>query len=206
MGPAKAKAVHVPRKLREKMRANRTRVMDLFKQWDKDESGLVSRDEFARGLSKSGVQLRDADVTLLFDFFDVDGSGTIDFYEMNEQLRVGHNDEDPETLRRAGGNGAPISSWGGQQKGEALRSLSFRCGNPPYYSRPCCVMFLLLHQAHSTSIPSPTRTSGAADGAPQFQLALWRSACPTTSRPACRHADDSRADSAADTWRAERAG
>ena len=124
IGYSKAKAVHVPRKLREKMRANRERVMDLFKKWDKDESGLVSRDEFERGLSKSGVQLRDADVVLLFDFFDKDGSGTIDFYEMNEQLRVGHNDEDPETLRRAGAGGAAISSWGGQQKGAASKHFS----------------------------------------------------------------------------------
>eukprot|EP00966_Prymnesium_polylepis_P149328 3449943-Prymnesium_polylepis.1 len=120
------KVLQVPRRLREVVRANHERVVDIFKRWDKDSSGLISADEFARGLKESGIHLRDTDVQLLFHFFDMDDSGMIDFYEMHRQLNAGRGDEEPETLRRQKNPaGMPVPlNWQGER---GLLELPMAC-------------------------------------------------------------------------------
>ena len=60
----------------------------LFKDWDISADGLLSRDEFMRGVAQLG--LSDASAAMaLFDSWDLDGSSTIEFAKLNRVLRRG---------------------------------------------------------------------------------------------------------------------
>ena len=119
--------------LRDALTANAARVIELFRQWDEEGSGAVNRREF-RAL---GPLLRDAvdsEVTrqqldALFDSFDLDRAGTIDYNELHYLLR----------RAAAGGGGGsllPIMQPGGAGdiavKGENANRLRTRPITPPH--------------------------------------------------------------------------
>jgi len=54
---------------------------DLFKSWDDGGGGSVSRKEFRNWWPKVGYEVPHTDLDELFDEFDVDGSGEIDYDE-----------------------------------------------------------------------------------------------------------------------------
>ena len=58
--------------------ANAVRVIDLFRQWDEDGSGLIDFDEFALGMRHLGLDASTDEVHRLFESFDPDQSGSID--------------------------------------------------------------------------------------------------------------------------------
>lgn len=57
------------------------RLVDLFNQFDKDNSLSVTRDEFRQGLKGIGVPMNDDQLTKLIDMLDEDGDGEIDYGE-----------------------------------------------------------------------------------------------------------------------------
>ena len=57
---------------------------DLFKKWDKDGGGSVSRKEFRDWWGNVGYDVPVDDLNNLFDEFDIDGSGEIDTDEFAE--------------------------------------------------------------------------------------------------------------------------
>ena len=61
--------------------------IDLLRDWDEDGNGLVDRDEFFKALPVLGIFVSKADADELFGLFDTDGSGTIDYRELNRLLR-----------------------------------------------------------------------------------------------------------------------
>ena len=91
-------ALSVEAQVRDALVANGSRVMELFRSWDDDGDGEVSKAEFQRamlliglcappeatGAQKSAVTEA---VSSLFDSFDSDGGGTIGFRELNKMLR-----------------------------------------------------------------------------------------------------------------------
>ena len=75
-------------RLRDKLAAQSARVLDLFRKWDIDGDGHVTKDEFARALPDLGMSnCTSADVDALFDAFDEDGEGEISFRELHRMLR-----------------------------------------------------------------------------------------------------------------------
>jgi len=79
-------------KLRETLRQQASRVIDLFKSSDVDGDGEISRKEFRRTLGLMGISVPGADSQAtydsLFDAFDLDGSGSITFRELHKMLRA----------------------------------------------------------------------------------------------------------------------
>ena len=84
---------------------------DLFKAWDKNRGGTVSRKEFRIWWPKVGYEIPIDDLNNLFDEFDVDGSGEIDVSEFTnafdqkgqlwKELEEAQNQfEDPNDLLR----------------------------------------------------------------------------------------------------------
>ena len=75
--------------LRDALIANSVRVIELFREWDEDGNGEISRGEFYKALPLLGVSPRREVVDELFDLFDADASGAISFREFNKVLKQG---------------------------------------------------------------------------------------------------------------------
>jgi len=79
-------------RLRHALRQNYSRVSDLFKDWDHDCSGTVSKEEFRNVLRMLSLKdMADTDADALFDELDQDRSGSIDYAELHSKLRVGQD-------------------------------------------------------------------------------------------------------------------
>ncbi|XP_071961893.1 uncharacterized protein [Antedon mediterranea] len=68
--------------LRDYIDKNNMRVWDLFKAYDKDKSMSVSKEEFKKGISSSGIRMTESQVDELMHTLDKDGDGEIDFSEL----------------------------------------------------------------------------------------------------------------------------
>ena len=75
--------------LRLALERNAMRVVDLFREWDDDASGRISKKEFRRALPAIGCKVPRAVADLVFDAMDPDGSGEIDYRELRQNLRNG---------------------------------------------------------------------------------------------------------------------
>ena len=75
--------------LREALLRSQTRVVDLFRQWDEDDSGTIDKKEFRRAIQALGFDFFDevSEIDKVFDEFDVDKSGSIEYKELNKMLR-----------------------------------------------------------------------------------------------------------------------
>ena len=70
------------------MRKNGARVMDLFREWDTDGDGEVSRKEFHKAMPMLGFEATKKDINELFDSWDKDGGGSLDFRELQKILKA----------------------------------------------------------------------------------------------------------------------
>ena len=72
----------VTMQLRIALCANRARTMDLFREWDTDQSGQIDKEEFCKAvqtlITALGLHASAAECALLFDSFDEDHSGTLE--------------------------------------------------------------------------------------------------------------------------------
>ncbi|KOO21159.1 calcyphosin isoform 2 [Chrysochromulina tobinii] len=68
--------------------ANRLRILDTFRMWDVDGDGAISCEEFADAFAALGYAAARADLDAVFDRFDQDGSGRVDYLEMSAQLHA----------------------------------------------------------------------------------------------------------------------
>ena len=77
--------------LKTALKANATRIIDLFKEWDEDGDGNVSKKEFIKALPHLGIAVDEETASTLFDAFDPDGGGDISYKELSSML---HNKDD----------------------------------------------------------------------------------------------------------------
>ena len=73
--------------IEEALAANAGRVIDLFREWDTDGDGEVSKQELRRAIAALGLDVPDEDADALFDTFDPDGSGSIEYAELKKALK-----------------------------------------------------------------------------------------------------------------------
>ena len=73
--------------LRQILTDNAVRVIDLFRDWDDDEDGKVSQKEFRKAMAALGLKVGRKDADALFDTFDPDGGGSIDYKELQKALK-----------------------------------------------------------------------------------------------------------------------
>ena len=74
--------------LRQHLQKNAVRVIDLFREWDADASGTVSKQEFADNMKLLGLNVPQSAVYEVFDSMDPDRSGEIEYQELNKLLRA----------------------------------------------------------------------------------------------------------------------
>ena len=73
--------------IRAWLQSNYARVMDLFREWDDDNSGAIDKKEFRQAVQVLGLGASREELESLFDSWDADGSGEIAFAEMHALLR-----------------------------------------------------------------------------------------------------------------------
>ena len=66
----------------EALAKNAGRVIDLFRQWDTDGDGVITKKEFREAMPKMGYEGDLSELDKLFASWDDDGSGEIDFNEL----------------------------------------------------------------------------------------------------------------------------
>jgi len=84
---ADGEPLDIQTQLRDALARSGSRVIELFRQWDTDGDGIVSKAEFVRSLPQLGLQASNEALGALFDTFDPDGSGTIELKELEKMLR-----------------------------------------------------------------------------------------------------------------------
>ena len=63
-------------------------MIDLFREWDADGDGYVTRKEFHRAMPLLGLEVPKAEVDALFDSWDTDGGGAISYDELKKLMRA----------------------------------------------------------------------------------------------------------------------
>ena len=85
---AEAAAAEAVELLIGQLNENLGRVVDLFHLWDDDESGTITRRELSKAMATLGlVDVSREELDVLFDSFDLDGSGVIEYAELQKALR-----------------------------------------------------------------------------------------------------------------------
>ena len=108
------------------VKSNYMRLLDVFKMWDVNHDGRVSRYEFAEALRALGYDAPQADYDATFDDFDADRNGFLDYHELYKQLRQGGSVQLPKSH-------APTPSLlrrGPRRSGEASKVQS-KAPSPP---------------------------------------------------------------------------
>ena len=86
-GPLRAATVD---ELRKALASRAQRAMDLFRSMDKDSDGSVTKKEFRAALPLLGFDASSTEaIDGLFDTFDADASGKVEFDELHRLLRQG---------------------------------------------------------------------------------------------------------------------
>ena len=67
--------------LKEYVKSNNLRLVDLFNQFDKDKNLSVSREELVRGFRSMKVPLSTEQLDMFMRELDTDGDGEIDYSE-----------------------------------------------------------------------------------------------------------------------------
>ena len=92
--------------MREQVRAalqkHLQRVITLFHSWDENGDGKVSKAEFRKALRALGFEGVDTELDALFDEFDADGGGSIEYQELNAMLRQGERFQTDESRYTSG--------------------------------------------------------------------------------------------------------
>jgi len=77
----------VLRQLRGILARSLDRSIDLFLQWDRDNSGRIDKAEFRMALAALGISAAKRAIDDTFESFDTDRSGSLDYRELHRRLR-----------------------------------------------------------------------------------------------------------------------
>ena len=109
--------------MRDALKRSWMRVMDLFKKWDRDNSQSVSKFEFRKAIKECGFDAPANEVDKLFDSMDSDGSGQIDFKELNMNMRQGSQTIGGGVAVAAGERGGREECECGQEAGSREKRI-----------------------------------------------------------------------------------
>uniref|UniRef100_A0A7S2NPK6 EF-hand domain-containing protein n=1 Tax=Haptolina brevifila TaxID=156173 RepID=A0A7S2NPK6_9EUKA len=73
--------------IKEALQKHAIRVLDLFREWDKNGDGQISKKEFRQAMPLLGMDLPTKAIDELFDQYDPDRSGVMEFAELQKMLR-----------------------------------------------------------------------------------------------------------------------
>jgi len=97
----------VAEQLAAALRDNATRVLDLFRSWDSDGDGQVSRAEFHRAMPALGLDVPKPIIDDLFSEWDKDGGGELGYQELRKILS---SSQHTPLDKSRGGKSSPTAS------------------------------------------------------------------------------------------------
>ena len=106
--------------LRDALKKQQAKVMSLFKDWDTDGDGTVSRKEFHQAMPLLGFDVPKFQVDNLFDSFDADGSGTIEYDELRKVLQSASTSPSKSPEMRKKSSASPEKQKAMAEKAKAL--------------------------------------------------------------------------------------
>ena len=86
----------VAQQLKEALLKNAVRIVDLFKDWDDDQSGTVTRDEFHKAMAELQFNVPKEAIDELFTQWDPDNSGSLELKELEKILKRGDMTEEEQ--------------------------------------------------------------------------------------------------------------
>ena len=110
-------ALSVGEQLTRALKANAGRVIDLFREWDQDGDGEITRKEFHKAMPMLGLEVPKAEIDTLFNTWDTSGEGSISYHELKKVLG-GHSTSAPAaaSLKKAGAAAKARSSKSSTKK------------------------------------------------------------------------------------------
>ena len=73
--------------MRDVLKFNNARLIDLVTIWDKNQDGLIQRKEFVDGLLRLNIPgANKSEYKVLFNFFDLDGNKSLELRELKKAL------------------------------------------------------------------------------------------------------------------------
>ena len=86
--------------LGEALGKNAVRVIDLFREWDENGDGVVSKKEFRRAMPLLGFDVPKPEIDALFDQFDPDLTGQVEYVELKKHLQKFKVDKPPPPAKK----------------------------------------------------------------------------------------------------------
>lgn len=91
----------ISQQLAAALKKNSARVLDLFRSWDADGDGEVTRKEFHLAMPKLGLDVPKKDIDELFTEWDKDGGGALNLRELQKILQQAKNTKPAEKVQEA---------------------------------------------------------------------------------------------------------
>eukprot|EP00948_MAST-09A_sp_MAST-9A-sp1_P001342 g1342.t1 len=79
----------LPFRLQNILKFRLTRIVDIFKEMDHSNDGVISRGEFVKGMRRLHIDLSSEEVTRIFEVFDANGDGDLNYKEFTMILQKG---------------------------------------------------------------------------------------------------------------------
>ena len=117
----------VAEQLRDALASASVRVIDLFKDWDDDQSGTVSRKEFHKAMAELEFNVPKEAIDELFAEWDPDGSGALELREIEKQLRRGGEVQLDDKLKARASSLPPRHLLSQQTQGATLVPVHRGC-------------------------------------------------------------------------------
>ena len=184
--PADEAVETIVRHLRELCKQGK--VLDLFRAWDEDGDGTVDKREFRRAMQLLRLNADKEAVDALFDAFDPDCTGSIEYGELDHKLRDEFEDDDPDKKTRLKKPNPMVTAF-------LFESWARRVGSPAHLEL-CCgqreacknAHFLLCRRAPEKSVRSqPAAGSAGFGSAVTRELASSGAAAPKRQSGTPRH-------------------
>ena len=118
----------VAEQLRDALSKAAVRVVDLFRDWDDDKSGTVSRKELHKAMAEMQFDVPAGEIDALFDEWDPDGSGLLELKELEKLLRRGSPIKAAEVSHRPAVTDADLLSRNYSSEGHGEKISGARAG------------------------------------------------------------------------------
>lgn len=164
--------------VRDGLSRQKERVSSLLKLWDVNCNGTIDKDEFVHAIEHLGFKAPREDLHRLFDELDEDGSGELDYTEINRWLRNGTTGTAPVECVAGDRRGGAEAS----KRARAKRYLTIRERDgqsrrfpPGWRPAPRFIKGVSVVLPSSSRPPSPPPEEEPEE--PQFRAILSKGAC-----------------------------